>query len=187
MRSLQFRGLATKLISMRKSWLGLFFLLAASLSLVKEGPAQGPAGSGTESEARLTQVKGAVYLRLNDHSEDEFVPASVNASVEAGDQIRTGTDGNAELTLDGKSLIQIGPNSDFIIDALDRHQTEFYLGLGSLVAKIEHRLKNEQMDFRTPTCIAGIRGTELGLAYPSDGSPSKVGVFQGQVAVKSDG
>src|SRR5271155_5590282 len=69
---------------------------------------QPPSGSETGDEdlqALLTQLKGTVYVHLEGQAGDEFIKAELNAPLEAGDMVRTGTDGSAELTIDGHSVV----------------------------------------------------------------------------------
>ena len=62
-------------------------------------------GAGEEREARLTRVDGAVYVHTADQAEGEFVKAEAGMPLEDGDLVRTGSDGSAEVTLDGESEI----------------------------------------------------------------------------------
>lgn len=149
-----------------------------------QDPAPAAAGAAAEREARLTQVDGTVYIHLHDQDDDQFVRAQADAGVEAGDMIRTGDDGTAELTLDGQSVIEINPNSDFIVNSLAPEQTEFYVGIGSILAKIKHLVEGESMEYHTPTAVAAVRGTELGVSQEPGDQVAHVGVFdEGRVAV----
>jgi hypothetical protein len=141
-----------------------------------------PAGAQTpnfpppsEIEARLTRLEGAVSVH-----------PQINTPLEAGDEIQTGGDGSASLTLDGQSLIEIGHNSEFKVESLKTQEAIFRLELGSLVAKIERRLETQQMQFNTPDCMVVIRGTEFAITRPAGSDPSRVGVFnEGHLDVKS--
>jgi hypothetical protein len=147
---------------------------------------QAPAGgvAAAEREARLTQVDGTVYIHLHDQDDDQFVRAQADAGVETGDMIRTGDDGSTELTLDGQSVIEINPNSDFIVNSLAPERTEFYVGIGSILAKIKHLVEGESMEYRTPTAVASVRGTELGVSQEPGDQVAHVGVFdEGKVSV----
>jgi hypothetical protein len=157
---------------------------AAAASTPQDAEAQAGEGDEADQEARLTEVTGAVYVHLPGHGEDEYARAEPDMPVAAGDEIRVGDDSSAELTLEGHTVIHIGPNSDFIVNSLAPEATEFHLGLGSIVAKIKHLVDGRRMEFRTPTTLAAVRGTELGVAQGGDGEPARVGVFdEGDVAV----
>lgn len=145
------------------------------------------AGAGSEDrEARLTRVEGTVYVHTSRQKEGEFIKAEVGMPLEAGDFVRSGTDGSAEVALEGESVIQLGVNSDFTVNALASRETEFHLGLGSLIAKLKTLLAGSQMRFRTPTAVAAVRGTELAVTQDEPEAPTRVAVFdEGKVAVTS--
>jgi hypothetical protein len=168
----------------------LALLLAAALlaqPLRAEEPGPEPASSG-DREARLTRVEGAVYVRFSSHPEGEFLAAEQDMPLEAGDLVRTGTDGGAEVSFDGDSIIELGPDSDFIVASLDPQETEFHLAIGSLVAKIHALLEGRSLSIRTPSAVAAVRGTELAVSQLEDDQPTYVGVFdEGRVSVKTGG
>ncbi|HAH05912.1 MAG TPA: hypothetical protein DCM05_05170 [Elusimicrobia bacterium] len=165
---------------------GLFrtFLACAALSL----PAHAQEESGDELDARLTRVEGAVYVHTSTGSEEEFLPAEEDMSLEAGDLVRTGSGASAEVTLGGDSIIELGPDTDFIVDSLAPEESGFRLGIGSLVAKIQALLEGRRMDFHTHAAVCSVRGTELALTQEGDDQPAHVGVFdEGRVSVRSRG
>lgn len=135
-------------------------------------------------EARLTSVEGTVYLHPQDREEGDFVKAQADAELDEGDLVRTGKDGRAEITVDGETVIALEPNTDFVLTSLAPESTEFHLGIGAIAAKIKKLLEGQAMSFRTPTAVAAVRGTELGVSQDGDESPARVGVFdEGNVAV----
>ena len=156
-------------------------LLAAALALASA------AYSSDARELRVTRVEGTVYLHLHDHPEGDFIPAEEGTPMEEGDHVRTGTDGTAELAIDGDSVIELAPNSDFIVNSLAAQRTEFHLGIGSFMAKIKTLLKGRRMEFHTQTAVAAVRGTELAVSQEED-QPTRVGVFdEGHVSVRTQG
>lgn len=142
-------------------------------------------GAAEPLEARITRMDGTVYVHLHDHPEGEFIPAETGTSLEEGDHVRTGSDGTAELSLDGDSLIEVSPDSDFTVASLAPEHASFQLGWGRLMAKIRTLLPSQRMEFSTPTAVAAVRGTELAVAQ-AEGQPAHVGVFdEGHVSVTS--
>jgi hypothetical protein len=168
---------------------GLAF--AQSSDVPSDSDASAPQDESTaaqERQAVLARVEGTVYVHIHEHPEGEFVEAELNAPLAAGDLVRTGSDGSAEIALDGESVVDLAPNSDFLVTSLDPAQTEFHLGFGSLVAKLKSLTSGEGMTFRTSNAVAAVRGTELGVAHDGDDQPSRFGVFdEGRVAVQSEG
>jgi hypothetical protein len=159
---------------------------AAAAAAAGEGEAQADQAPD-DSDARLTSVEGPVYLRLADQPEDAFIPAEADMSISSGDEIRTGDKASAELTLEGQTVVHLGPNSDFVVTSLEPKRTEFFLGLGSLVAKVK-KLVGSSMEFRTPAVTAAVRGTELGVSQGEGDESARVGVFdEGRVTVTGQG
>ena len=113
------------------------FLLAAAVLLTAVGKGgtraeDVPSGDG---EARLLAVDGTVMLHPHNRPEGEFSAAEADESLEDGDGVRTGADGTAEVSLDGQSLIEVGPDSYFIAKSLAPERTLFQLSFGHLIAK----------------------------------------------------
>ena len=145
------------------------------------------AGSG-RIEARLTAAQGPVYVHLADDPEGEYRQAQTDAPLDEGDVVRTGEGASAEVALDGGSVVSIDQNTDFIVRSLDKSDARFTLGIGSIIAKLKKLLPGQNLSFRTPTAVAAVRGTELGLSQDGDDSPAHVGVFdEGHVLVQSRG
>jgi hypothetical protein len=143
---------------------------------------------GEEIEARIVGVTGPVYVHTAGMPEGQFAKVEAGTPLSAGDMIRTGAGGGAELSIDGKSLIALTPGSDFTIDSLNPEETEFHLGLGRLVAKLAKVLEGRQLRFVTPSAVAAVRGTELVVEQPEDGTVSRIGVLdEGHVAVSAPG
>jgi hypothetical protein len=158
------------------------------LALLLALPARAQDAFSTDREARLVAVSGPVYVHLSGQAEDAFVTAEEGMPVDAGDEIRTGAAGAVEIALDGTSLLALGENSQFSIGSLRPQASEFSLQLGTLLAKIKSLAKGEGMRFRTPTVVAAVRGTELGISEGGDEQPARVAVFdEGQVAVSAEG
>lgn len=164
-------------------------LLAASAcaAYASAQPADEPDESGA-IEARLTDVQGPVYVHYADAPEGEFQAAEADSPLEEGDVVRTGEGAQAEIGLDGASVVTVAENSDFAVSSLDKKDARFDLGIGSFVAKLKKLLPGQNLQFRTVTAVAAVRGTELGMSQDGDDQPAHVGVFdEGHVLVQSQG
>jgi|GEM_PF-1031909 hypothetical protein len=158
-------------------------LLALGVGLAGSRARADETNDSDNRDVRLTRVEGTVYVHLLGQPDGQFAPAEANAALEEGDEIRTGQDGTAEVAMDGESVIEVQPGSDFTVGSLAPAHTEFHLGLGALIAKLKSLLPSQQMRFDTPTAVAAVRGTELGLSQ-EENQPGHVGVFdEGHVAV----
>ncbi|MFH2202912.1 MAG: FecR domain-containing protein [Elusimicrobiota bacterium] len=132
--------------------------------------------------ARITELTGEVYLFHQD--EEEGYPAEAGAPVEPGDRIETRGGASAEVALEADSVLELGANTVFTIDSLEKEKSVFALALGSMVAKFRAFVRrNRGYQVLTPTAVAAVRGTEFGVEVGDDGGTS-VGVFdEGEVAV----
>lgn len=173
----------------------LSFAFSAILVLVS---APGPAGAATEDaaeavagpvDARVVSAHGEVFVIQRDQP-DEGVPADPdNATpLEAGDRVRTGADSSAEIGLEGNSVLELGPNSEFTVASLEREEPSFTLGIGALMAKVKKMFTKEgRLVVRTPNAVAAVRGTEFGVEVAEDEGETHVAVFdEGKVAVSSE-
>lgn len=140
-----------------------------------------------DREARLTRTEGVVAVTSPEGDGAIALAEGQDMPLEAGDRVRTGADGAAEITLDGETVMELGPSSDFTVHSLRRSRTFFGLDLGSVVASVKKLLPREKMEFKTPVAVAAVRGTELAVAQNPTGETT-VGVFdEGQVEVRGEG
>lgn len=142
-----------------------------------------------ESEGRLTQTNGKVYIRPKSLPANEWIAAEPNMPLEEGDTIRTDTGGSAEISLDGDTVIHLGENTELKADTFQSQIKRFFMSLGSLSAKIRKmRQAQEQFHIKTPLAVAAVRGTELAVTYEGEDQPAVIGVFdEGQVVVETEG
>jgi len=166
-------------VSGARAGLAALALLAAALLRV-------PSASAAEADwdTRLAAVQGEVFVVPAGGG--EAMAAEAGMPLEAGDEVRTGSDGKAEVAVSADSLLELGPESEFRVDSAARSAGSFTLSLGRLVAKLRSlTLVRERLSFRTPTAVAAVRGTEFALEVQDDGGTA-LGVFdEGKVAVKS--
>jgi len=121
--------------------------------------------------ADIGQVK-LVSGRVDVERAGATQPARAGTRLQAGDVVRTGTDGAVGITMSDDSRLSAGPNS---VLALDRYaydpatsggQFDASLKAGSL-AVVSGRIAKqspEAMRVRTPMAILGVRGTEFAVA-----------------------
>lgn len=97
------------------------------------------------------------------------MPAPVGFAVEVGDKLRTGSDSAVGVTLRDNTLLSAGANAVIVVDKF-RYDTvseagEMTIGVrkGALSVATGRiaRKTPESVDFRTPTSVLGVRGTEF--------------------------
>lgn len=89
------------------------------------------------------------------------VPAEVGADVFEKDRIKTEVGAEVVIDMNGASKITIGPGSYFKIAAKDEKQTDLKLFAGNLNCKVNKLGQDESFTVKTPSAVAGVRGTEF--------------------------
>ena len=106
---------------------------------------------------------------------------------DTGDTITTGYDGFVELDQEGL-VLKINPDTVFTLQEKDEKGEKtgvFSLALGSIKFRYD-RITGKEPMIQTPSCVAGVRGTEFSVFAGADGSALIV-VDSGQVEVESEG
>ncbi len=148
--------------------------------------------SALASLASIVSVNGQAEVRMSVSA--QWTVAVTETDLDAGAQIRTGTDGKVALLLADESMIQLGRNSSFTVKSvgkkadwfkktsLDSKETEkqsrYEVGKGVMWLLNKHKQSNILVD--TPSVTAAIRGTEIRIEVLED-QTSKVGVLEGEV------
>jgi hypothetical protein len=76
------------------------------------------AARAEEREARLTRAEGPVTLQAEDGEGPVALAEGQDMPLAAGDRVTTGPDGAAEIVLDGETVMDLGPGSDFTLTSL---------------------------------------------------------------------
>ena len=161
---------------MRKIFFIVFALFSAYCLL--------PAACSFAEIGSVTKGSGAIYFKAK--GEKKWIVAEVDIEINEGDRIRTGTDGRMELLLQDGSKLSIGNNTEmeitrFLIDKDKRSGTIFLIKgkLRAIVAKFSGRT---DMKVKTPTAVAGIKGTDF--IVMNEGKANVLFGQEGAVAVK---
>ncbi len=104
-------------------------------------------------------------------------PAQAGAAVLSSDRIVTGADGSVGITLRDETLLSVGPNSNVWLEKYAFDPTTHEGALDATVkrgtmAVISGKLSKQSpsaVQFRTPSSILGVRGTEF-LIEVGDGN-----------------
>ena len=125
-------------------------------------------------EAKITTLVGQVEWMKS--GSDQWQACSEGQPLSEGDKIRTGTDGQATLTLDEGSTIQLSPGSEFTLQSLAKEsaneQLESILALmkGKLRAQVTPLKPGSKFEIETPAMVAAVRGTIFNVSINADGS-----------------
>jgi hypothetical protein len=101
--------------------------------------------------------------------EGQKTPAKAGAALMSSDRVLTGADGSVGITLRDETLLAVGPNSNVWLEKYAFDPTSHEGALNATVKKgtlgvISGKLSKQSpgaVQFRTPTSILGVRGTEF--------------------------
>ncbi|NVM20639.1 MAG: FecR domain-containing protein [Desulfobacterales bacterium] len=136
---------------------------------------------------RLVAVSGKVFIQVPGGDE---IRARAGKTLVPGTRIRTGDDGQAEVSFDDGSSIIVQNNTSLVLSGIKRHnikKTSILIFFGRIWNKISRKVGVQaSYEVNTPIFICGVRGTEFETAVGDDGSV-RVRVSEGQVGVADGG
>lgn len=161
--------------------------LAAQLALAASAPclAQEPAAPGPQAlQAQITAIEGHALVFYAEQPE-QGVPAEVGLPLDPGDRVQSEERSRVEISLEGDSVVELGPLSELSLTRLESRETVLSLASGALWAKVQELLRASggQLRVETPTAVAAVRGTEFAVEHDAR-EGTRVGVFdEGRVEV----
>lgn len=135
----------------------------------------------------LMVVKGEVEIL----QKDKLSKAKVGAKVFPGDTIITKKDARAKLVMVDKNIINISPDSKFLLEKYEYNPEENKKGAllnviyGKVRTTVNQKYDGEQNKFqvKTKSSVAGVRGTDFLVSFNKVTNTSKVVTFEGRVDV----
>lgn len=130
-------------------------------------------------------VKGTVTIE----SQGKSSPARVGAKVSQGDKIVSGVDARAKIVMSDKNVLNISPETSLVIEKYSNSPTDKNVELkveqGKVRATVEQKYDGEKSRFniKTPSAVAGVRGTDFITSYSPTNRITRVITFSGVVAV----
>ena len=119
-----------------------------------------------QKDARITFIIGNAWFRTSGYAEWE--QAIVGQALKPGYEVKTDADSQMDIRFHDEMAVRVSDNSTLRIDALTVRNLGLYIDRGSLYGRFEKLFKNYGISVKTPTTIAGIRGTELGFEITED-------------------
>ncbi len=165
----------------------LSFILSLLILLLYSGNA-----FASQTGGEVVFVEGEVEILKA--GKDTWRPLKEGARLEQGDLLRTGADGRAGIRLDDESLVRLHRYSRFQLTRIhhsrgllkttrDSAGSLYRLGQGELW--LRNNNPSAHIDIETPTVVAGIRGTEIGVRI----EPSQkvtISILEGRVEAGND-
>jgi hypothetical protein len=133
---------------------------------------------------RVVALAGGVELQADPNG--VWSPASVGAEVPEGGTVRTSGDGRAELAYPDGSLIWLKENTTVTVETQRSLLSRLSLFFGSIKAKVPHLASDRRMEFKTPTAVAAVRGTEFVITQDKTGKYD-LNVLFGNVQLRQTG
>nr|BFD63611.1 hypothetical protein BdHM001_22920 [Bdellovibrio sp. HM001] len=133
-------------------------------------------------------VKGGVQIQSPGKAE---AAAKVGAKVYEGDKVITAADSRAKIVMSDRNVLNLNPDTTIEIatyqndPATGKKNVEIKLGAGKLRANVEQNYDGEKNKFqvKTPTAVAGVRGTQFQTGFDPKTSMTSIVTFKGSVAV----
>lgn len=136
-------------------------------------------------------VKGDIKVTSKDGKTE---PAKVGKKVFPGDAIAAGADSRAKVVMSDKNVLNVSPDSKIVIEkyennGADKKNVELNVLYGKVRASVEQKYDGEKSKFniKTPSAVAGVRGTDFITGYNPTTKVSQVITFSGVVAVGTAG
>lgn len=144
-----------------------------------------------ETHGIFMVVKGDIKVTGKDGKTDA---AKVGKKVFPGDTIAAGADSRAKVVMSDKNVLNISPDSKIVIekyenDGKDKKNVELNILYGKVRASVEQKYDGEKTKFniKTPSAVAGVRGTDFITGYNPTTKVSQVITFSGVVAMGTPG
>jgi len=145
-----------------------------------------------QQKGRSASIKNTIgEVKVRKGKSPKWIAARPNMPLRANDAVRTFVESEATLRTSEGTIIKLGENATFEIQELSgtvggSSKTSVKILTGSLAANVKKLVGSKSsFEFETPTAVAAIRGTKLGIDVKD--SKTSVKVYEGKVYVKPIG
>lgn len=159
------------------------FVIAAACTLLIPQTARAEAASVAQVAEMIGQASA--------EGEDGTRPLRLGSAVHSGETLRTGAHSRLKLLFDDRSVLTLGPGTSLTIDSAvyrpnpDPERSSVFALASGYVRAIASRWAfggRQRFEVRTPTAVAGVRGTEF-IVRLSESGQTEVAVIEGSVDV----
>ena len=156
------------------------FALASVLLLLLVSAITGTAAaSGKEEMATVNYYVGNVKIQRA--GDTVWFYAKIATPLFAGDVIEVGGSGKLEIVFTDESVVRLGEHTKFTMEA-GQDKRALKLKMGKTWSKVKKLKDKSQLEVRTPTAVAGVRGTTFRVDVDPEEN-TDVGVYNGEVSV----
>ncbi len=131
-------------------------------------------------------VKGDIRVQAQAGGEQK---AKVGLKVQEGDTVIAGADARAKIVMVDKNVLNISPDTKITIEkykfdaAKDEKSVSLNVLYGKVRSTVNQKYDGEKNTFniKTPSAVAGVRGTDFVTGYNRVTSTTKIVTFEGRV------
>lgn len=118
---------------------------------------------------------------------DEYAPASLGLTFPVGGQARTGEDGRARLNLaPDETIIRLAPNTLFTLSSLEEKKSNPFTLLELFFGQIYIILSGGELQVKTPSGTAAVRGSMLGVSYDPETKTMTATCIEGHCSLRNE-
>jgi hypothetical protein len=146
-------------------------------------------GMTVQQEAVLTSQRGLVEVLPS--GDEAWMPVSEAVLVQAGDRIRTGAEGSAQLTFFDGSVTALRPEAELSIARLASRRSGgekvivLHQWLGEAYNQVQPLIdEDSRFSVETSSAVVSVRGTAFTLTVEPDGG-TRLEVHEGTIEVRS--
>ena len=169
-----------------QKWICVFIFVFLATGVWCGGPAV--AATTIKGMAVIESMSGEVQVQKG--GKGDWVAAKQGGLLQAGDKIKTGAKSTTVIKWGKDNVMKLTPFSSVTIDRLDKNpaagaeNSSVDMWSGKVYARAK-KMNGPQSTFevKTPTAIAGVRGTELGVGITADDATA-VECLSGKVQVR---
>ncbi len=132
----------------------------------------------------LLIVKGAVKIKK---SNSNIIDAKIGLKVFPSETILTGKDSRAKIVMTDRNIINVLPDTELVIEKYTTGTPDKNVSLNLLEGKIRNNVEakydgvKEKFEVKTPTAIAGVRGTQFITAFDKVNRITQIITLKGEV------
>jgi hypothetical protein len=140
------------------------------------------AGAVLAAPPKVFSVEGTANMKKPGAT--DWTPLVANMEVPEGARIQTRLNTRLTMVLDNNARVTLSENSIFEVIRSANNRFEFRLWVGDVRSRVPSLGAGQRFTVRTPTAVAGIRGTDFLVSTEENGRTS-VSVYEGAVDFRS--
>lgn len=134
--------------------------------------------------AKISEAQGRAQIRQPDMP--DFVDIVLGTLLEENGEIQTGAAGRVRLDLSDETIIRLGPSTIFTLKALEGEPDDTISRVQLLGGKLWAILRGETLEIDTPSGVATIRGSFVGVYIVKDTGNIIFNCFEGNCSFNNE-